>query len=122
MSIRDGFVRVEHAADDPMDDPANAKLVCEAIDAALLATGFRVVLFETRECRPPTAAVREVYWSWTKAGAHHDRVAILAQSEMTRVSGNMTALALEAPLRSFGDEAEAVKWLLRKRPSTAGAS
>ncbi len=98
-----------------MNDPDDAIRVCEAINSALIASGLKAVLFDSRACPAPIPAVRAVYWEWTTSKTYHDRVAILAVSEMTRVSGNMTAISVDAPLRSFGDEADAVKWLLRKR-------
>jgi hypothetical protein len=114
VTIREGYVHVLHPQSDPMTDPVNAARVCAAIDAALRATGYVTVMFDSRACPAPNNEVRDVYWAWTKAQTLHKRVAILANSAMTRVSGNMTAIAHDAPLRSFADEAEAVKWLLGK--------
>ena len=89
-----------------------AAQVCQAIDDALLRGKVDRVLFDTRETEAPAEDVRTAMWEWVSARRHHCRCAIVAQSELTQVSGNMTARSFKAPLRSFGDLEEAERWLL----------
>ncbi|MCA9706871.1 MAG: hypothetical protein KDK70_13545, partial [Myxococcales bacterium] len=102
IRVRDGFVSVR---DQAIPDLDVARQALAAIDEALVGSGSRRVLFDTRELPPPIEAVNSMYWEWVTRGTNHDRVALLVRSEMKRVEGNMRALAKGVQLRSFHDEA-----------------
>jgi hypothetical protein len=107
--VRDGYVLVVNHR---VTDVERASAVCRAIDAALTDHGLRRVLLDTRRTESSDEPVRAAMWAWVKTGRNHDRCAIVVESELKRVSGNMTARALGVQLRSFSDLAEAEAWLV----------
>ncbi len=90
--------------------PGTGAVLAEA-DRLLQQHGVRGVLFDTRGVLPPTEDARRLWWAWAEAGVHHDAVALLVESELTRISGNMTAMSRGAKVRSFHVWADAEAWL-----------
>lgn len=109
VTLADGYVLVLNESIPTLE---RAQEVLAAIDATLIRGGVDRVLFDTRETAPPPDELRPVMWEWVHARKHHQRCAIVASSEMRRISGNMTARSMQAPLRSFADFDEALRWLL----------
>lgn len=89
-----------------------AVAVCQAIDAALVDSELRTVLFDSRQLEIPAEKVRVVMWDWAEAAEHHDRIAIVTVSDFWRASANVTALSRNARTRSFPDFSQASAWLL----------
>ena len=102
------YVYTESTRVETLDE---AKFVCQQLDAALLASGARAVLFDTRETVSPGDDVRNFMWDWVSRAENFDRAAIVVNSEMLRTQANMTALSRGAKLRSFNDFDIAVAWL-----------
>lgn len=104
----DGYLLVR---DRSIPDLGMARVALEQLDQALVSSGVRGIIFDTREMTPPSPEVNELYWNWVTAGKNHDRVAILVESEMRRIEGNMKALSKRVKLRSFHELEAAQKWL-----------
>jgi hypothetical protein len=108
VRLADGYVLVLNKR---VASVERAAAVCEAIDHALVSGGVTRVLFDTRETEAPSDDVRELMWAWCAKGTNHDRLAIVAQSEATRVSGRMTAISRGVNLCTFSDVEAAAAWL-----------
>lgn len=109
MEDGERIVRVTMAEPLQTSDEVDRLLV--KVEAALGRAGYERVLFDFRgiKDRHPEQ-VREAMWTWA---ARHPgfAIAIVVDSEMARVSTNMTALSRRVRLRSFMDETEARAWL-----------
>jgi len=102
------FVRVVmHAR---LKTAADVERLLANVEGALGRTTYERVLFDYRGIESHPEEVREAMWTWA---TKHPKLAIalVVDSEMTRVGTNMTALSRRVRLRAFMDEDEARKWL-----------
>lgn len=109
LAVRAGYVLVRTTV---TPTAARAVALFAAIDDALLRHGIRAAVFDTRETPAPPPAARKLWWEWLETAAHHDRVGVVVRSELTRISGNMTALSRKVRLRSFENLRDAQAWVL----------
>jgi hypothetical protein len=84
------------------------------VEAFLRHSGLTRVVWDSRRVEPPPPAVRVHRWAWFERTELIKAAAIVVNSELLRVSGNMHSLSRQLPLRSFNDLDEAVRWLLRQ--------
>lgn len=94
-------------------DEETARDAVRRIDDALVASGLRRLILDSRLLLPPTPSINQMFWEWAEAGTHHERLALVVTSDMKRVQGNMGAVAKRLQLRSFHVPDEAEKWLRR---------
>jgi len=81
------------------------------MDNTLVSSRLRKLLIDSREIAPPTPAINDLFWQWTRDGVHHNQLALVVRSDMKSVESNMRALASRAKLRSFHSIREAEQWL-----------
>lgn len=81
------------------------------VDGLLRRHGLRTVIFDSRRTEGACKEARAIWWAWLERGECHDRVAVVADSEMVRVSGNLTALSKKVSFRSFETMDDAVAWV-----------
>jgi hypothetical protein len=84
------------------------------VEAFLRSSGLTRVVWDSRRIEPPPPAVRAYNWSWFERTELVKAAAIVVNSELIRVSGNMRSLSRQLRLRSFNDPDEAVRWLLQQ--------
>jgi hypothetical protein len=90
-------------------DDVRARL--RSVDALLQKHELRAVIFDSRHTDGPSGEARTMWWNWLERGEFHDRVAVVANSEMVRVSGNLTALSKKVAFRSFETMEDAAAWV-----------
>lgn len=84
------------------------------IEIFLRSSGLTRVVWDSRRIEPPPPAVRAYNWAWFEHTDLINAAAIVVNSELLRVSGNMRSLSRHLRLRSFNDSDEAVRWLLQQ--------
>jgi hypothetical protein len=84
------------------------------VEAFLRSAGLTRVVWDSRRLDHPPPAVRTHSWSWFENTKLIKAMALVVNSELLRVSGNMRSLSRHLKLRSFNDPDEAVLWLLRQ--------
>lgn len=109
VTVEDGFILVRNEEIASVDE---ARKMTRLIDRTIRDTGFTRVLFDTRVTKAPSQAVNNKMWAWVYAKEHHERLAIVVESLQKRATGNITARAIGASLKSFSDYDEALAWLL----------
>lgn len=85
------------------------------IDDFLLEHGLARVIWDSRQAEGHPPDVRTVIWEWLTAARVLKASAILAESEMLRVSANLSSMSSGLKLRSFGDADAAHEWLMAQR-------
>lgn len=108
VRVVDGYVLV---CNESVPDQARGRKVLAAVDLALERSGYRAVLFDTRDMPPPPEEVNEILRAWVDRCKYHDKVALLVRSDLKLIASNMRAIAAKVKLRSFHDLAEAEAWL-----------
>jgi hypothetical protein len=117
ISVASDHVVMTYGVGFPASEVDAQKRMLREVDDLLRTTGFRKVVIDTRALpMHVTGPARDVCWQWATQRAHHDRVALLANSEMVRIQGNMTARAKKVHLRSFANLDEALGWLRERVP------
>lgn len=107
----DGYVLVKNRR---VESVERARAICAAIERHLADHPGVGVLFDTRDTEPPGEDVRQVMWSWCEEASRRARIAIVARSELNRLSARMTALSKGVGLKSFADADEASTWVRRQ--------
>lgn len=108
-TAEDGFVLVDEQCRTLTLDVVQARLA--TVDALLQQHGLRAVVFDSRNTDGPQGEARTLWWSWLERGEFHERVAVVADSDMVRVAGNLTALSKKVAFRSFDSMDAAVAWI-----------
>lgn len=109
VTVEDGFILVRNEEIPTVED---ARKVTKLVDRVIKKTGFKRVLFDTRLTKAPSEAVNNKMWAWVYGKQQHERLAIVVESLQKRATGNITARAIGANLKSFSDYDEALAWLL----------
>ena len=109
ITVEDRFILVRNEEIATVEEACK---VTKLVDRALKRSGLKRVLFDTRITKPPTDAVNNKMWAWVYGKQQHERLAIVVESLQKRATGNITARAIGANLKSFSDYDEAVAWLL----------
>lgn len=105
--VRDNYVLVK---DEHIPDAEVAHKALARVDETLKKAGSVNILFDTRDMPVPSEEVNAIYWEWVTAGANHKHVALLVNSEMKRIEGNMRAVSKGVRLRSFHSLEDAEAW------------
>lgn len=104
----DGYLRVWHGrAAKTVDE---VEVVIAAIEEEMATTGFRDLLFDSRDSDRTPEDVQARLWAWLQ-NAGLRRVATLIRSEMLGVSVQMQGLTRSVRLRAFASEQKATAWL-----------
>lgn len=81
------------------------------LDQELAAACLEQVLWDSRPADGHPPAVRDAIWNWLEHGKVLKRSAILVESEMLRVSANLSAVGGRLCLRAFYSLEDAEAWL-----------
>ena len=74
---------LRYDADFAADDVAVQRVALDALDDALRRKGVRCAIIDTRPIRCFVGgAARDLAWEWVARAAHHDAVALLADSRL----------------------------------------
>lgn len=84
------------------------------VDSFLRATNLTRVIWDSRPGSPLSREVRAHIWAWLERAEVVKASAIVVNSELLRVSGNMSSVSRGLRLRSFHDFQDAAVWLLRQ--------
>ena len=111
-SIQEGYVLLEYGDRFPGDDLPAQHAAVAAVDMALAVSGARAALFDTRPILDTVSeASREICWKWAAQRRYHDRVALVATSQMIQIQANMTARSTRTTVRAFPSIELARDWL-----------
>ena len=113
-----GFLRVR--LKQPLRDCMSARAVQRSIESELVEHGFQKVLFDMRHVDEHDDEVREEMWAWAEKSPHFHALALLIESELSRIRANMTAVGRKARVRAFGSPLQAEMWLVRAQPKRPG--
>lgn len=80
------------------------------IERATRSAGLTAVMFDYRGVVGHDESVRSAMWEWA-AVCGLQALALLVDSELSRVRMNMTALSKRVPIRAFLTEDDAMAWL-----------
>ncbi|MFK7987929.1 MAG: hypothetical protein AB8I08_18060 [Sandaracinaceae bacterium] len=94
---------------------ATADVWLAAIDAALRKSGLFRVLWEARPAQVHPPEVRDHIWAWLERAEYLAVSSVMVNSEMLRVSVNLSRVASGVRLRAFDNRESAEGWLLRQR-------
>ena len=83
----------------------------EDLESELRRASVEQIMWDSRTADPHPAEVRARIWEWLEAANVLKRSAILVESEMLRVSANLSAVGGRIRLRSFHLFQEAEAWL-----------
>ncbi len=83
------------------------------IDGTLERNMLTRVLWDSRPAAGHPPAVRARIWEWLEEARVLQRSAILVESEMLRLSANLSGLSGSLSLKAFRDFDQAEQWLLR---------
>ncbi len=103
-------------------DVAVAEEWLQALDEALSKHDLSQILWDSRPASPHPPVVRERIWAWLEEAKVLKCSAILVQSEMLRLSGNMSAVGGKLDLRAFGNFCDAEQWLQSKAAAMPSCS
>lgn len=102
------FVRVKMLR--RIADVDEADRLQSRIEEATRGAGLTAVLFDYRGVVGHDESVRSAMWEWAGA-CGLQALALLVDSELSRVRMNMTALSKRVPIRAFLTENDALSWL-----------
>ncbi|MEM9190381.1 MAG: hypothetical protein AAGF12_14445 [Myxococcota bacterium] len=81
------------------------------LESLLLDHSVDQILWDSRPAKPHPAEVRTMIWDWLEGGRVLKRSAILVESEMLRLSANLSAVGGTLRLQAFHRFDEAERWL-----------
>lgn len=96
-------------------DLSTAKLWLAEIDAALREAELFRVLWEARPARVHPPNVRDHIWEWLARAEYLAVSSVIVNSEMLRVSVNLSRVASGVRLRAFDSIDAAEGWLKKQR-------
>jgi hypothetical protein len=108
IEVSKGFVRVKMLR--RIADVAEAETLQRQIASTAGTADVSSVLFDYRGVVGHDESVRNSMWEWASA-CGMNAMALLVDSELSRVRMNMTAVSKRVPIRAFLSEHEALAWL-----------
>jgi hypothetical protein len=108
-----GFLRVGLLR--PLRSRSEAERLQGSIERALVEHGVHKLVFDMRGVQEHIEDVRDAMWAWAARGEKVQAVALLIESELSRIRANMTALGRSARVRAFGAPLQAEMWLVKAR-------
>lgn len=106
-----GFALVRYSGQ--VDSVETATQWCTDLEIFLGAHTLERVLWDSRPAEPLLPEVRACIWKWLESGRVLRRSAILANSELIRLSANLSSFGGNVKVRAFGELEEATVWLSR---------
>ncbi|MEM9069137.1 MAG: hypothetical protein AAGE52_11555 [Myxococcota bacterium] len=94
-----------------VSDIATAEEWFHALDTELTGRRVSQILWDSRPAKAHPPEVRKRIWEWLEEARVLKRSAILVDSEMLRLSANLSAVGGKVRIRAFHDFAEAEGWL-----------
>lgn len=107
--VRDGFLQIRYFGE--VDSVETAAKWLEHIEQTLREHGRSRVLWDSRPALPLPNDVRTHIWEWFGSSEVLRASAIVVESELLRISANLSVTGSTLVLRAFGDEDEATAWL-----------
>lgn len=92
-------------------DAATADAWLADLEQALAQSGLSQILWDSTKAEPHSKDVRARILQWAKTTAALRRSAIVVQSDMLRLSANLSGLDQSVTVRGFATIAEADAWL-----------
>lgn len=85
----------------------------EHLDGLLREHALSRILWDSRPALGHPPEVRARIWAWLEAAEVLKRSSIVVQSDMLRLSANLTGLGGTLALKAFADFEDAERWLVR---------
>lgn len=114
-AVKDAYLLVQYSGKVATCEVADEWLA--ALDDLLLRHDVDTVLWDSRPADPHPSSVRSRIWTWLEAARVLKRSAIIVESEMLRLSANLSSTGRTLKLRAFVSFDDAHRWLTGSSPT-----